>query len=349
MADERVVRQVLLNLLGNAVKFTDPGGRITFKAEAGALETGATAVAFTVEDTGIGIDEAELTRIFEPFHRITRTDRIVEGSGLGLAITQRLVAALGGKISVTSRKGSGSRFRVECAFAPAPVAQLVPQTASDVEGYAGERKRILIADDDPSNRKLCAQLLESVGFIVRAAADGREALENLGEFRPHLVATDLVMPRVDGMQLLRTLRAEPAFAEIPVVGMSASASQVTREEAMRAGCSAFLSKPLQLTAFLATVGNQLGVQWRYRDARAEPSVPTGASAAACAFTLPAPLSAELEHLAKQGDIMALTARVDAALGADNSAQSFCDNVRTLAARYDIRGIRQLLATLNPRA
>jgi CheY-like chemotaxis protein len=179
--------------------------------------------------------------------------------------------------------------------------------------------------------------------VVHAVGDGREALDRIASFRPHLIATDLVMPRMDGMQLLQALRSEPALAEIPVVGMSASASQITREAAMRAGCSAFLSKPLELAAFLETIGAQLGLQWRHRRAEHAPSVTTPGDESIAKFNLPQQLAAELEHLAKQGDIMALSARVHAVLGADAAAQSFCDNVRALASRYDVRGLRQLLA------
>jgi len=342
--DERVIRQILLNLLGNAVKFTEPGGRITLEARAARREAGTHAVTFVVEDSGIGIEPAELERIFEPFHRVTRTDRTVEGTGLGLAIVQRLVTALGGTVSVTSQKGVGSRFSIECEFAPAQLPEASSLPATEIEGYEGTIRRVLVADDDSDNRTLVARLLESVGFTVQAVGDGRDALECLSEARPDLIVTDLMMPRMDGMQLVRALRGEPALAETPVIAMSASASHYTREEALRAGCSAFLSKPLALAAFLETIGQQLGLRWRYRGASPSSSTAEPSPAPlATAFRLSPELTAELQHLAKQGDIIALTARVDAALGSNDAAQSFREDVRALAARYDIRGIRQVLA------
>jgi CheY-like chemotaxis protein len=247
-------------------------------------------------------------------------------------------------VSVASQKGIGSRFIVECVFAPAQLPEASSLPSIEIEGYEGEPRRILIADDDSDNRALLTRLLESVGFLVRAASDGREALDWLGKERVDLIVTDLMMPRMDGMRLVSALRAEPAFAELPVMAMSASASRYTREEALRAGCSEFLSKPLALAGFLEAIGNQLGLRWKYRGvARSSLTTDPSPAPAVIAFKLSPELTAELQHLAKQGDIMTLTARVDAALGANAAARSFCEDVRALAARYDVRGIRQVLA------
>ncbi|HVY83406.1 MAG TPA: ATP-binding protein [Steroidobacteraceae bacterium] len=347
MADERVIRQVLLNLLGNAVKFTEAGGRVTLRASGQRTRDGLQSVMFVVEDTGIGIEESELERIFEPFHRVTRTDRVVEGTGLGLTITQRLVAALNGRLEVTSRKGFGSTFTVSCDLEVARVRHAEEFSAGEIEGYEGPSRVVLVADDDPHNRMLITSLLEDLGFVVRAVSNGREALEQLRAARPDLVLTDLVMPVLDGQELVRIVRADASLATIPVVAMSASASAYTEEQALRAGCAAFLSKPLSLVDVVRTVGEQLGMRWRYRGmpARAESLAPS--ARADGAFRLPAQLVSELQHLAKQGDIIALVTRVDVALGSDPATADFRTQLRALAARYDVRGIRQMLTAFSP--
>ncbi|MEJ0039250.1 MAG: ATP-binding protein [Gammaproteobacteria bacterium] len=341
ITDERVVRQILLNLLGNAVKFTEAGGCVTLRARGESIEEVGCGVRFTVEDSGIGIPESELTRIFEPFHRVMNPDRIAEGTGLGLSITQRLVAALGGTLEVTSRPGEGSVFSVAVDFETAPAREAVQSPAGEIIGYFGDPLVVIVADDDAANVRLVTQLLESVGFVVHPADNGFTALNRARTVRPHLVITDLVMPVLDGMGFVKALRANPTLRATPVVAMSASASAVTREDALRAGCTAFVPKPLRLADLLELLGAQLQLEWRYRVAAAEiPAVP--AEPACRPFRLGSDLASELQHLAMLGDVLAVTARAEAVLAGDSSAQRFCEEIRTLASRYDIRGIRQAL-------
>jgi len=341
LTDERAIRQVLLNLLGNAVKFTERGGRITLRAEGSRSPDGRQVARFVVEDTGVGIEEDELTRIFEPFHRVITPDRLVEGTGLGLTITQRLIAALNARLSVTSQKGLGSTFIVECTFDLAPTPVISELSKADFVGFEGEARTVLIADDDADNRALVTDLLQSVGFFVQAVGNGREALARLGAVRPDLILTDLVMPFIDGMQLVRALKAETAFSDIPVIAMSASASVYTREEALLAGCRSFLPKPLKLTALLEAVGHELGLQWRYRSDNSR--VAGQEYVMDQSFRLEPELAAQLLDLAMQGDIMGITALIDSTLAQDSSATPFCAQLRGLAARYDVRGIRRALA------
>ena len=342
LTDERAIRQILLNLLGNAVKFTERGGRVGLRAEGSHTADGRQIARFVVEDTGIGIEAGELTRIFEPFHRVITPDRLVEGTGLGLTITQRLVTALDARLSVSSQKGQGSIFTVECMFESAPLPQVASLSRGDLVGFEGVARTILIADDDADNRALVAALLESVGFAVHTVGNGREACARLGAIRPDLILTDLVMPFVDGMQLVRMLKADTALADIPVIAMSASASVYTHEEALHAGCSGFLPKPLKLTALLETIGCHLGLQWRYRS----DTSPLAAHEIVMdqPFRLEPKLAAQLLDLALQGDVMGITALIDSALADDSSAVPFCAQLRGLAARYDVRAIRQVLAT-----
>src|SRR5262249_43679900 len=163
---------------------------------------------------------------------------------------------------------------------------------------------------------------QSLGFVVQAVGDGHEALRRLEAIRPDLILTDLVMPRVNGLQLVQSVRADPAVGDIPVVAMSASASDYTRAEAIAVGCADFLTKPLKLAGLPETLGNQLGLQWRLRSSAATAGVESGCSAAAPPFQLPPELAGQLLDLAMQGDVMAITALIDSTLAHDSAASSF---------------------------
>jgi CheY-like chemotaxis protein len=178
--------------------------------------------------------------------------------------------------------------------------------------------------------------------VVQAVSNGQEALARLDEVRADLVLTDLVMPVMDGLGLMRALRQSPTLNRVPIIVMSASASNDTRAEAVESGCAAFLPKPLKLGDLLRTIGDQLSLEWRYKDTAAErTSRETGASDS---FRLSPELAAELRHLAMQGDVLGITARVDTILVSDNTARAFCNEMHALASRFDIRGIREALAS-----
>jgi signal transduction histidine kinase/ActR/RegA family two-component response regulator len=335
--DARALRQVLLNLLGNAIKFTDAGGSVGLKiAASGSRWT------FEVADSGIGMSADQLQHIFEPFHRVENVARRVEGTGLGLAITRRLVEAMAGAIAVDSEPGRGTTFRVELELTPDVRPHQHTPSNRAVIGYAGERKSVLIADDDPVSRALLADLLTGLGFNVRGVADGAAALEQLRLEPVDLIVTDLVMPRVDGIELVRATRAAQRPAKI--LAVSASASDYTSHEAIAAGCDAFLPKPVHLTSLLDRVADLLHIEWRYTDAgTAARQRPTAVGA----FALQRELAAELYHLALLGDIAGLVERATERLGADPSACAFCDELKALASEYDTGGIRRMLSAHAP--
>jgi signal transduction histidine kinase/DNA-binding NarL/FixJ family response regulator len=346
LADERAIRQILLNLLGNAVKFTERGGWVRLEAQGSLTADNRQWVRFTVEDSGIGIDEHELARIFEPFHRVVATDRIVEGTGLGLTITQRLVDALGGTLSVRSQKNKGTAFTLECVFDLAPAVADRSLAVGEIAGFAGDIRTILLVDDDADNRVLVTSLLESIGFRVLSAGNGRDALSYIRAFRPDLILTDLLMPSMTGLQLVRALRVDSSIAQIPVIAMSASASDFTREEALEAGCTGFLSKPLRLGELLEILGNELHLQWQHR----APAAPAAVQQLSCTDSQPLEpeLATRLLDLAMRGDVMGIMAAIDSALSKECAASTLVLQLRTLAQNYDIRGVREALATVSRR-
>ena len=336
--DARALRQVLLNLLGNAIKFTDAGGSVTLKI----VQT-AGRWQFQVRDSGIGMDADQLQSIFEPFHRVENAERRVEGTGLGLAITRRLVEAMRGSITVASESGRGSTFSVDLDLRVDTDADETTQSTRTVVGYSGARIRVLVADDDVVSRSLAADLLAALGFEVRRAPDGAVALEQLRIGDVDLLVTDLVMPRVDGIELIRAVRAAQGARTPKIIAVSASASDYTSQEALDAGCDAFLPKPLHLADLLDRITDLLHVEWQYEDATSV----IQRTAASDTFALQRDLADELYHLAMLGDIAGLVERALQRLGSDPNACGFCDELRALANEYDTGGIRRMLSAHSP--
>jgi len=268
LADERRLRQVLLNLLGNAIKFTDDG---TVRLRASAEPDGPTQVQLRleVEDTGVGMRPDDLERIFEPFKQVGDVQRRSGGTGLGLAITRALVNDMGGQVRVTSEFGRGTRFRVDV---PLQLAQPPKATVRRIPGiarYQGPQRRVLVVDDAAANRTLMCDFLTDAGFMLAQASDGSEVLETARSFRPDLILLDSVMPLVDGVEATRQLRRDADLNAVPVIAVSATASAEHRAACLRAGVNVFLAKPVDLEALRTHIGEQLGLQWIEPTARAD--------------------------------------------------------------------------------
>ena len=337
--DARALRQVLLNLLGNAVKFTDAGGSVGLK-----IVQAGSRWRFEISDSGIGIAADQLQSIFEPFRRVENVARRVEGTGLGLAITRRLIEAMRGSIAVDSAPGRGTTFSVDLELGMDASGEETLRSARTVIGYEGSRISVVIADDDVVSRGLVADFLAGLGFEVRRAADGAAALEQLRTAAVDLLITDLVMPRVDGIELIRAVRSGQAARAPKIIAVSASASDYTSHEALDAGCDAFLPKPLHLGDLLERMTELLHIEWQYQDT---PTALGQRSTASSTFALQRELADELYHLAMQGDIAGLVERANARLGDDPSACGFCDELRALANEYDTGGIRRMLSAHSP--
>jgi CheY-like chemotaxis protein len=266
--DETRLRQVLLNLLGNAVKFTD-SGKVSLRAlpappaDVPDGEDGpATArLRFEVGDSGIGMTAQQLGRIFQPFEQVATTPRREGGTGLGLAISQELVRLMGGKIAVTSEPGKGSIFWFDITV---PVATRAPAKVTPQEtlvGYEGERKRLLVVDDVAPNRAMMIDLLQDAGFSVAAATNGLECMVLLDTFKPDLILMDVMMPVMDGNETTRRIRHMPGWANLPIVAVTASTSAEDERKSRDAGANAFLAKPIDYDLLLRTIGSLLSLKW----------------------------------------------------------------------------------------
>ncbi|HEY9598245.1 MAG TPA: response regulator, partial [Cyanophyceae cyanobacterium] len=288
-ADQKRLRQVLMNILSNAVKFTDRG-RVTFKVEEiGNRElrtekqreifpitnhqlpithhpSPITKIRFTVEDTGIGITPAQLDTIFLPFEQVGDKFRRAEGTGLGLSITQKIVTQMGSQVCVESTLGVGSRFwfDLEVPILIASVESKSPQPRATITGYSGEKRKILVVDDRLENRAVLFNILEPIGFELQEARNGQDGLEKAIQFKPDLILADLVMPVMDGYQMTRNLRQLPEFKTTSIIAISANAFEVDRQESLKSGCNDFLPKPIQAEELLNKIQALLKLSWIYQ-------------------------------------------------------------------------------------
>ncbi|WP_167315709.1 ATP-binding protein [Nostoc punctiforme] len=269
-ADDKRLRQVLLNLLSNAIKFTDFGS-VKFTVEAISNEetadTRSTRIRFLVEDTGIGIPTEKWQTIFLPFEQAGKRDRNSEGTGLGLAISQQIVQMMGSSIQVNSTPGKGSKFWFEVDILAA--ADWLAQPASSnlkVIGYQGERRKILVIDDRLENRAVVMGMLAPLGFKLAQADDGQTGLDLALQMRPDLIITDVMMSKMNGLEMTRRLRQLSDFAVTPIIASPASLSQVDIQEALDAGCSSFFPKPLEFIGLLGELQRHLELQWIYETA-----------------------------------------------------------------------------------
>ena len=263
-ADGKRLRQILLNLLGNAIKFTESGG-VTLGVQCAPAENGTVRLRVSVRDTGVGISARDTNRIFAPFEQAEEGQRQESGVGLGLAITRELARLMGGDVEVDSVPGRGSQFRFTVNL---PVVRTRPDAAprdQPVAGYTGMRRSILVVDDQEENRRLLKQLLEPIGFTVFTAGAGKEALASARANRPDLIVMDLRMPGMDGMEAARAIRGAPGLESIAIVAASASNAELDRAEADPATFVKCLRKPFQTKDLLDAMQSALALNWRYAD------------------------------------------------------------------------------------
>lgn len=255
-ADQQRLKQVLLNLLSNAVKYNQDGGEVRVGCDA---ETDG-RFRITVTDTGCGVAEEQIERLFAPFDRLDAAERGIAGTGLGLALTKGLVEAMGGTIGVDSRPGEGSSFWVELPYAEAPLEAAAAAPARD--GFALSatgRQTILYIEDNVSNLKLIERILAGSGEIrLLSAMQGQLGIDLAREHRPDLILLDLHLPDMNGENVLARLAEDERTRTIPVIVISADATSGRLEQLLEAGARSYLTKPLVMHSFIAAVEDALG-------------------------------------------------------------------------------------------
>lgn len=263
-ADAVKLRQILINLLGNAIKFTQTGG-VTLNVAGTPAAVGRVLLEIAVSDTGIGIAEADLQKVFEPFTQIV-THATAAGTGLGLSITRRYLTMLGGELSVTSTPGQGSTFRFSLNVPSADVGAASAAVHGMVSGLAtaDRGKSILVVEDNPEARILLKALLEPLGFAVSEAHDGAAAVATVaqvGQAVPDFILMDWRMPNMDGLEATRRIRALPLERQPKIVMLTATAFAEQRQEALDAGAHDYLRKPVNEEELYATLETQLGIRF----------------------------------------------------------------------------------------
>ena len=250
-ADHLRLRQVLVNLIGNAVKYNRRGGTVVIAWQPSA--NGA-RVEIEVRDTGLGMSAQQLAHLFEPFNRLGAEASSIEGTGIGLVISQRLVQTMGGELDVSSEPGVGSCFRVSLPAAPAhAMPPAVPDTASPASSLdgLGDIRTVLYADDNALNVEVVLAVLRNRPRLrIVVARNGREAIAVARSERPDLLLLDMHLGDISGLEVMQTLALDPALAQVPCVALSADAMPASIERAERAGFKAYLTKPLNVKNFL---------------------------------------------------------------------------------------------------
>ncbi|OQW93668.1 MAG: hypothetical protein BWK79_09935 [Beggiatoa sp. IS2] len=265
------LRQILINLLGNAIKYTNEGG-VALRAHGKNRldQNGHYDVYFEIEDSGMGIAQDELDTVFEAFTQVSSSKGVHEGTGLGLAITSHYVELLGGKISVHSELGKGSVFRFYIPVTPADKKEAMTQTqmAKRVIGLQPNQPdyRILIVDDKAENLLLLKTLLQSVGFsALEGAANGLEAVQIFQRWQPHLIWMDMRMPVLDGYEATRQIKSHPEGHKTIVIALTASAFEDDRKRVIQCGCDDFLRKPYRESEIFDLLEKYLQVRYQYEE------------------------------------------------------------------------------------
>ena len=356
LVDERRLRQVLLNLLSNAVKFTDHG-RVTLSAhplppDAPCQETrdaarSVTRIRFEVSDSGIGMSEAQLARLFQPFEQVGELKRREGGTGLGLAISRHLVRAMEGDVQVRSQPGEGSSFWFELDVRTLEHQAMATPKLGNPIGYEGPRKTLLVVDDVAQNRAMLVDLLKGLGFDLCSAADGRECLEMARATRPDLILMDLTMPVMDGCEAIRQIRLVPGLAGVPIIATSASATP-TREALSRdAGANAFVPKPIEYGALLKAIGRLGKLTWIDEESRTQVPPTTGADQAQLVYP-PSEDMAVLRRLAQIGNMTALRQQAEHLNERDARYAPFAARLVTLAEGFQSKAIVRFIEGDNAR-
>ena len=345
VTDGGKLRQILINLLGNAIKFTESGA-IVLRASWHSEGAGLPRLVFQVEDTGPGIAAADAGRIFDAFHQAEPgIDK--GGTGLGLAISSRHAQVMGGEITLDSAVGKGSVFRLTLPVTlGAPDDLHEERPARRVIGLrpGQDEVRVLVVDDKPDNRLYLLRLLEPAGFALREAANGAEAVAAFQAWRPHLILMDIVMPVMDGHEATRRIKAMPGGGDVVIVALMASAWNEDREAALLSGADDFLRKPVTEDEIFAALEGHLGVEFDHADGPAPPDTPaaqTGRHLAPAALAaLPDDLRRALRRACERSDDLEMMALIDRVA---QDQRELALALRRLVGQFDWEALEALLA------
>jgi len=382
LVDESRLRQVLINLWNNAIKFTQEGAitivvRPLFEDEGSfaeivprnrvfdknsvsnmntLLEPTEITLRIEVNDTGVGIAEGELDAILEPFYQSGQISHI-EGTGLGLAISAQIALLMGSRLQVSSQLGKGSTFWFDLTL---PVAEQPRLNRADrqglrrrITGIIGAAPTLLIVDDKVENRAVLVGLLEPLGFLLIEAENGRAGLEQAVAIQPDAILTDLVMPEMDGFEFIRQIRQTATLNQVLIIAISASVLSTDVNRSLVAGTDFFLPKPVDFDDLLNLLEQQLDLTWAYGDSEQDllqetqsvSQMPSGEEQALPSDDLllpPADVQATLLQAARMGDIATLEDWIEDLEATDAKYKPFVMQVRHFCRRYQIQKLCEWL-------
>jgi signal transduction histidine kinase/DNA-binding response OmpR family regulator len=340
-SDSGKLRQILINLLGNAIKFTQQGGVILRACSHPLATPEMLTLTLEVADSGTGIAEHQQQELFKPFVQLGQDDSNIQGTGLGLAISKALVELMQGSIRASSTLGVGSTFRVELPIHIAEAKHISTENnPSPVKGLAPNQavKRLLIVDDNFENRLLLATLLKKVGFALQEAENGQEAIDKFQQWQPDLIWMDMRMPVMDGYEATRRIRQLPNGNAVKIIALTASAFKEQHIDIINAGCEAVLHKPFRAPEIFAALTKYLGVKFIYQDNVPNPALSIPKFTPATLNVVPEPLKQQLYQAALNLD----TEETDAIISQIHAiTPEVAEILQQLAAHYQFEQIIQL--------
>ncbi|MBW4601355.1 MAG: response regulator [Calothrix sp. FI2-JRJ7] len=341
--DKKRLRQVLINLLTNAIKFTDTGC-VKLQVKFAESKPNYVKLNFAVVDTGVGMNTNQIKMIFSPFEQVVNNDRPNEGNGLGLTISQKIVEMMGSNIQVKSQVGVGTlfEFELESRLAEDWTESSTITSRGKIIGYSGPEKKILIVDDSWENRSLFISLLEPLGFAVIEASNGKEGIDRANQYHPDMIISDVTMPIMNGWEMLAKMRQSELFQDTVIIIASPNVYEIDRQKTLLSGADGFLTRPVQPEELYNMLTKHLKINWTY----AAPPVESSSEAVTVftsAMVIPpvSDLTLLLEY-ARKGQIKGIKQELEKIAIMDEKYHIFVRQLNKYAKNLNIQKIRNFI-------
>jgi signal transduction histidine kinase/CheY-like chemotaxis protein len=354
--DERRLRQILINIVGNALKFTDKGGVTVEVGRVRQLEPpkiepmtdedcSNTKIRFRISDTGIGIEKEKIEKLFEPFYQGATPSTQDQGTGLGLAICQNFLHLMGSKLNVESIPGEGTIFWFDIDFLESSAHSVgASHKIHDIISFSGKKLRILIVDDNSENRQLFVRILRDIGFDTIESSGGKEALNIALEVNPDIVIIDLFMPDMSGFELIQLIRKNDQIKCVGIIATSASVNDEERLNSLASGANSFLPKPFNPRELLDEIKNISDIEFVYNpaDADIEKNIVLTQD-----VTINADLIEKMSRLASMGDVTTLRSQIMDLEKSDERLKPLTEKLDQLATKFQMRQLQKVLKQIKP--